>query len=411
MKNILTKKTLTNPHNILSFLIIVFSILVSLYYLDAFHVRYPNNRVNLSEEEIKSHAKDIIMRCKDPSKTNPQECYKEKLISVTKTYGISTSHKILISLQDSEPLTQNCHVLAHYMSREAYLRSERDFYNLIDNVDISACGGGFLHGVLETYIAKNETILDENGIIKSSFTNEVCGRGENTYKQLACAHLMGHIFLLNTYGSIQEALPSCANLRAEWQYICYDGLFMEDHQKLMLAEHGISPSVVLNKEYIASMEKECNTHTGLAGMACWKEMAEMYAHTYGYDPKIIYEGCLRAPNEESKNECYFKGVEVMAPYTYGFDTKEKLLLICSFYENKAHYSDCTSRIMLGIVFNSFKLVPRGVTLCKNVNPQYKEQCFDSLVFMLRNAFVVGGTQERYAVCKLLDAPYDTKCAN
>lgn len=351
-------------------------------------------RVNLSTEEIEDRIKVISEECLNLEGEKKQDCYKSQLISLTKQYGITTSEKILFTLQERDDTLRSCHVIAHYMSREAYERDPRGLFKLLDTLDINSCGGGLMHGALEAYLAKEK----KDGLT-TAVVEDICGRSTNERRQTTCAHLMGHMALINTYGNVDEALPLCESLRYQWHYMCYDGLFMEDHQKLALSEHGIMPMPAQNKEYIDKMESDCAKYEGIPLKTCWKEMAEMYAHIYGYDPYRVWKECSKAPANELVNECYLKGAELLAMYPYYFDNAEKVTSICSFYSNSWQYTDCTRRILSAMIYNSTRFITRGITLCQNIPINYINSCFYSLQQILQS--VVPDPVKRKELCTRL----------
>lgn len=363
----------------------------SFYYFDILHVRYRNSLINLSPVQIKDVTKNILDQCFDLVGGKKTDCYKQSLVSLTKKYGISTSESILYTLQDTDATLRSCHVIAHYMSREAYERKPSDFYNLVDTLNVNSCGGGFLHGTLESYLGHGQS-----GDLTNAIVEDICGRGKDIMRQTGCAHLMGHIALINTYGNVKDALPLCESLRYQWHYMCYDGLFMEDHQKLALVEHGIMNMPEQNKDYIDKMESDCAKYNGVPLKACWKEMAEMYAHIYGYDPYRIWKECSKAPNNDLLNECYLKGAELMAMYPYYFDSAERITPICSFYSNSLSYNECTYRILSAMIYNSTKFITRGITLCNNIPQDHTGTCFNSLAQILTK--VVPSTDKRKPLC-------------
>lgn len=373
------------------------------YYLNVFTLRYPNLKINLTQKEITLEVLRISTLCTTDNYTEKQECYKDELVTLTKKYGILTSEEVLNRAQEIDGRLRSCHVIAHYMAREAYNRNPREFNDLADTLSVTTCGGGYVHGVLETYLAQehNQETFDKKTVEK------ICGRSADSYRELACIHLMGHIALLNAYGNIDEALPLCESLKTKWQYMCFDGLFMEDHQKLMLVEHGIMPMPEQNKAYIDKMEKACRQYTGTPEKACWKEMAEMYAHIYGYEPAMIFEECSKAPKTHLVNECYLKGVEILVTFPYNFDTKERLVPVCSPYkDNSFEYRGCTDRIIMALIYNSIKFIPRALTLCSNIELSNQDMCFNTLSKRLKENLQ---GKNRSIECGMLPELYRNAC--
>lgn len=384
-------------------LILVTVLVVSvLIVTDPLGLRHHNNEISLTPEKIERFASETAAKCTGPNSAGKQDCYKEELMALTKKYGLANGEQILLALQDKDGFARSCHVIAHYMSHEAYARSPGDFYELIDTLNVNSCGSGFLHGVLEAYTGEHPEIP-----VDGEFASTICGRGNDDYRKKTCVHFVGHIFLLNAYGNLEEALPLCETVRNEWKYNCYDGIFMEDHQKLILADHGMAELPVLDKAYISKLEAKCMESSGPMGQACWTEMAEIYAHAYGYKPDIIFTNCKKAQTDTYAQECYFKGVVAMSIYP-GFDTEEPLTALCNFYSYDGKlYDRCNQHLLSSLIYNSPKFTSRGVTLCTNVVSNYRHLCFTHLANRLQG--IIKDRTMRASVCGLLPQSYLQMC--
>lgn len=224
-----------------------------------------------------------------------------------------------------------------------------------------------------------------------------------------CVHFMGHVFILNAYGELAEALPLCQSIKNEWQFDCYDGIFMEDHQKLILSDHGIMPIPPMTPEYVQGLVKKCNEYDGIMGSACWTEMAEIYAHTYGYQPDIIFKGCSNAKSAQFAKNCYLKGVIAMSTY-YTFNTPETLVSLCSYYGKDPNtYAECTYNLLSSLMYYSPKFAPRGIMLCLNIQEQYQPQCYGYLSERLKTLVV--NRSERSQLCSTMPDVYKAACVN
>ena len=369
MLNYFTK----NPKKVLLLLNIILA-LGLVFSLQIIWKNYPQNENEtenlLLSSEVSKMAGEIFSECKKSNSWH--ECYKVELSKTTKTYGLKTGTEILNLVQAQDPNSRNCHVISHFMSREAIKRNPNNLDQLLDELDVNACGSGFLHGVLEAYVGMHPALKIED------FANEVCNRGTE-YKKRMCAHFIGHVFLLNTEGDLQLAVGLCHKLQDAWLFDCLDGAFMEDHQKLALVEHEVAKQPVLNDEYIKQMENTCAKFKQRAElMACWTEMAEMYAHTYGYDAEIIYKNCLRAKDLQDQRACYGKGVVVMAIYM-GFESEQKIQSLCKHYKTSPQDEQwCVSSVLSALIYYSPKFVDRGITACGLVSPDLQAWCFEKL---------------------------------
>ncbi|MBP9782756.1 MAG: hypothetical protein KBC50_03445 [Candidatus Pacebacteria bacterium] len=405
LKLVVQKKNLSSKKAkiIYTVLFVFFSVSVALYVGTNFtKIIYKNDKVSITKTKAAELATSIKEECSTPDGNKKQDCYKFELRKAVRMYGLANGEAILLALQDTDDFAKSCHVIAHNMASEAYRRNPGDFYKLIESVNVNACGSGFLHGVLEAYATANPEIP-----IDGDFTNKICGQGNNEYRKRTCVHFVGHVFLINTFGNLEEALLLCKDLRQEWHFNCYDGIFMEDHQKLILAEHGMFPLPKLDKDYFNKIEGFCLKTEGVMAKACWTEMAEMYAHAYGYVPDIIFKNCSKAQTSEFDRDCYSKGVIAMAVYP-GFDTPSKLTSLCAYYlQDMKLYDSCTQVLISSLIYNSPKFTPRGVTLCSSVPSSYANTCFNLVNDRLRA--VVTNKKDRAQYCSYLPEVFRGVC--
>lgn len=389
--------------NSIAILILVLSVLsASVITFDLFNFRIENNEQRLTSSEIEGYATTIFETCTHQDGTNRQDCYGNTLKKITSSYGLTSAEQVLFALQDKDPFAQSCHVIAHRMSNAAYKIDPRDFTHIVDTVDITSCGGGFLHGILGAYADDHPNLT-----IDGAFGEAICDHGD-PYRINSCMHFIGHMFILDTLGNLEQALPRCEGIREALRFNCYDGIFMEDHQKLMLSEHGIVPLPVLDKNYFNIIEKKCLNSSGIMAQACWTEMAEMYAHGYRYDPTIIYNNCSKAQTSDFAKSCYLKGVNAMAIYP-GFDTKPKLLSLCAPYiNNSSSYNHCSYILISALLFNSPKFTSRAITYCEANKSEYADYCYNTISERLRVAVKDSSIRNQY--CAMLPTSYSKKCA-
>lgn len=392
-----------NRHNSFALGIIIISVLISIFIVrDPLHLQYSNAVLNLKPTEIRDLSSHLFNSCGTGKERS--ECYKTRLEQITKKYGMANGEAVLLSLQDLDDSTKNCHVIAHYMSQEAYKRSPWEFYKLVDSINVNACGSGFLHGILEAYIGDHPEI-----VVDGAFGNKLCGRGDDFYRQRMCIHFIGHIFLLNAYGNLEEVLPLCSSVKKEWQFDCYDGLFMEDHQKVILSDHGISPLPANDEAYVSGLEKRCATYEAPAGTACWSEMAEVYAHSFGYNSDIIFNRCSKANTPQFKLDCYFKGVIALAVYPT-FNSPKSLVGLCSYLINEPkNYIDCVHVLTSALMYYSPKFIERGSGFCASIPTTYREKCFVNLTGLMKD--FVKKPEERTQLCSFVPEGYKKICLN
>lgn len=352
------------------------------------------------DSDTLNEAERIVSVCREKKW---HECYKSELVGLTREKGLRFGEIALSFLQDIDPESRNCHVLAHFMAREAIKRDPSQWKILLDSINVGACGSGFLHGILEARIG-----IDPSLKVDAALAEEICGIGNDAYKKRMCFHFMGHVFLVDTEGDISAALPQCRRVSIfQFRYECFDGLFMEDHQKLALAEHGSAPLPDITQSYVEKLSSECRKYSREEGQACWQEMGEIYAKLYSYNPSKVYEGCGKAPTGVERQSCYLKGVVVMAVYT-GFDTEIALREICAPYSGKNEtYRSCIYTALSSFMFYSPKYIDRGIILCASLIADHQQDCFKTLVDALKA--VVPSSPEQKFYCERVPVAYRRLC--
>lgn len=352
------------------------------------------------EQDPRPIAEQIARSC---AIKRSESCYTDELVSLVKK-NFALAEQALTALQDIDPSTKSCHVLAHYMGREALKKDPSQWLALTDAVDVLACGSGFLHGVLEGHLSASPGIT-----LTSALSQEVCDRGQDSYRKRMCTHFMGHFFLVDTSGKLDEAFPQCQGVNPALRFDCFDGMFMEDHQKLALAEHKIFPAPEYTAAYAKSLEKGCGRYQDEKNLACWVEMAEVYAKTYGYDAQTIYKQCNEnAPTDAARQSCYSKGIVILATFPYDVSAK-KLTEICEpFAGQRDKFQGCASQLISSLMYYSAKFTTRGISFCASAAGEHKRPCFQELGNQLK--MLVKSSAERETLCDTAPEEFKELCA-
>jgi len=329
-----------------------------------------------------------------------ESCYTDELVLLVKKENFALAEQTLLALQDIDPSTKSCHVVAHYMGREALKKNPSKWLALADTVDVLACGSGFLHGVLEGHLSASPGIT-----LTSALSQEVCDRGADSYRKRMCTHFMGHFFVVDTSGKLDEAFPQCQGVNPALRFDCFDGMFMEDHQKIALTEHNILPAPEYTPAYAKSLEKSCGRYQGDKNIACWVEMAEVYAKTYGYDAKTIYNQCNdNASTDSARQSCYSKGIVILATFPYDVSAKQLTAICEPFALQGGKFEGCASQLISSLMYYSAKFTTRGITFCAGAPSEHKRPCFRELGRQL--ASLVPSREERVTLCE--SAPEEVK---
>ena len=351
-----------------------------------------------SDPQILSSAKQVAQSC---SSGDREKCYEASFKSLIDTYDFSYAEQTLYALQDIDPMTKSCHVLAHALSRDAVRKNPSDWLSLFDSVDVNACGSGFLHGVLEAHLGD-----DPDTKFDGALSEKVCDRGTDDYRKRMCTHFMGHFFTVNVNDHVDLAVPYCDGVNPSMKFDCLDGLFMEHNQKIALTDHQLASAPVYTPEYAKSLENDCVPQTGTAASACWTEMAEVYAKTFGYNADIVYDHCLAG--KQFSQSCYSKGQTILATYPMDL-TPTQITDICKFYKTENGTKGCINNVIDSFMYYSPKFTSRGLTLCENI-PQYGDWCVETLGKRLLS--IVPSVADRQLYCQTATSDkYKNLCAN
>lgn len=349
--------------------------------------------------EIQGIAKQIEKTCFGTSK---EKCYETEFIRLTRNKDLFYSESVLYELQGIDPFTRSCHVLAHRISEAATRKDPASWRKLIERVNVFTCGSGFLHGILEAHTSSNP-----NFHITPSVINDICSIGPQE-KRNTCAHMFAHLYFIENDGRISPSLAICKKIRKELEFNCYIGIFMEDHQKNIMVDHGLVKAPVMNVAYADSLRRACNSYSGLIASACWVEMAEIFAKTYDYDQKKVYENCYTAPEEGERRQCYLKGIVILSTYPT-YDTAEELTGICGSYSNvNTEYGVCVHFIISALMHYSSHFVDRGIMVCSSIKESFRESCFKDLGDQLKINVQLLSDRER--LCKDAQDSYKKFCS-
>lgn len=352
-----------------------------------------------SGPEAKTTAGVIFEVC---LRENKEKCYKKEFTKLTKDEGIFFAQDTLYALQDFDPQIRHCHVLAHEIARIATIEDPSEWKKLLDKVDLNQCGGGFFHGVLEAH-----TGSDPSFKITSENIKELCQGDridDKEFRVRTCAHILGHLTMVETEGKIEPALSICAELSETLAYECYNGVFMEDSFKTSLAVHGLAELPVRDKPRLDRQRARCFNYKGLEASSCWTDMAEIFIEYYDYDPVIAYKLCNEAPEDLSRTSCYKKAVTLMA-ISPSYDKVERLVGPCKpFLKDDQNFNQCNGYMLAGLLFYSPKFTPRAVSLCSNIPQYHQGSCFKRIGELLE--MNVPALPERETLCK--NAPDEFK---
>ena len=365
----------------------------------------PNNtrRIDTNHQlaETKIAAQNITKTC---AQTDREKCYVGQFTSITRSKGLEFAQKTLYDAQDIDPKLRDCHVLSHKISDAATQQHPEAWRDLIERADIETCGGGFLHGVIETHIG-----YDPKFTLNRETIADICNQGKRDYKERSCSHIMGHLLLVDANAKVDPALSICNQIvDPTMNRECATGVFMEDSFKTILADHGLAQIPVRDKARMDRQTSRCLNYQGLAGEGCWVDLAEIFAEFYNFDPPKVYESCYSAPTKSEAQQCYMKAVILMAD-SANFDSSSNLLAECTPYTSDTLlYKQCTDFIVSSLMHYSPKFTNRGVALCSNIGAEFQEYCFRDLGQQLK--VTTPALSDRQELCTGTPEKYLNLCA-
>ncbi len=241
----------------------------------------------------------------------PETCYTQNFKGITKQHGLAYALDTLAALQKQGGSSAGCHFIGHVVAHEAVANSPANWPEVMRQLPVEACTGGFLMGLLEArkqfepdFKLGADTISGTCKVIKQQQGSE---GAEQT-----CVHTMGHLVLVEARGDIAKALAMCAALEDAYYYECASGTFMENIYRRNLVAHGTKEKLVWNGAELQRQKQLCSSHTGTAGKACWRELSHMLIQTSKRDMAKVFTACQGSGNNANSTACYMHAVGVMA---------------------------------------------------------------------------------------------------
>lgn len=387
-----------NPLIIINiFLFLIFFALTFHFFIRPLIVDKPIDKTSLAKE-----AQAIADSCRQK---DVEKCYEQKLAILSQNQGLTYAEQTLDALQDIDPFTRSCHVLAHRISEAATRRNPDSWEKFLAEVDVNACGGGFLHGILEAHTSSNPDF-----VISSQAIDELCSTG-SFGRRIMCSHMLAHLVLLQKNGKMEDALTTCDGIRDELRFQCFDGLYMETHQKNIMVDHGLVKPPEYTKAYAKELAQKCDSFDGIRAKACWTEMAEVFAKANNYNKERVFQGCNTSQKEANRISCYLeKGVAILVTYP-AYYSLEKIKGVCDPYKNdKSLFTTCLQTSISALMNYTVKFTDRAVSICSNVaEDKSKKDCFTYVGEWLKRKDT--SLNEREDLCKNAPEPYKKICAN
>ena len=336
-----------------------------------------------------------------------QDCLGEEFASLVEPYGFSFMKDALRHFQNIDVSTRNCHVIGHKITQKLTNRDPERWLEILDQIDPSGCGGGFMHGVLEV-----KTGIDTDFEITRATFEEICKKSYSNGPDTSCAHILGHLTLFQKEGNLESALEVCTGLSGNYLFECYGGIFMEDSFRTNFVDHGLEAPPIRNKDWFLKQLARCKKYNTLEYVeaGCFYDLAEVAAQVNDYVAKGAYEVCLNQTRwPQSKERCYVRASYIVAtapiPKIDNMDFSE----LCGLFpENGKVEQKCINETVGALMSYSLNFIDRANAFCKTRDANNREMCFSRI----RGEIVseISLPEEREQFCLRLPAPYRRNCS-
>ncbi len=321
-----------------------------------------------SATESGSDAYDYCLDQKHWDGINKENCYSKYFKQISEENGASYAFDALATLQQIDSTTLGCHLIAHGIGWGAYLKDPNDWRELIQTMN-PGCSYGAIHGVIENYVAT----LPE-GKLPKELVPSICGESPRA----DCNHIIGHLILVQTKGSIDEALDYCRVFQDNKTQLnfCFTGVFMEYQTALNLIDHGLAPKSWLDwPARVPELEKMCRSYSGDEGASCWEEIIHAALVKFNNDPEQIFAFCSTSQLVDGALRCRRHAIGVMtAAYEYDLD---KMKPMCDIPQKNdpSFKNDCYAS-MAGSTLSTLPNDTKKVSdFCESLDTQYQSACF------------------------------------
>jgi len=206
--------------------------------------------------------------------------------------------------------TVGCHFKAHMTAFNEIKQNPDQWEDVLSKYSVSECTGGYLMGVLEGRKAFDPSFkLDSKTSVATCKSLEKNSSAKKT--EMTCMHTMGHLFLTEKKGDLDQALKICSQVPGKHISECYAGVFMESIYKLNLHAHNLAEIGAWNSDDVKKQIIICNSYLGKRTQACWREISHMLVHLTNRDSEEIHRLCGQAKNLEARDECYIHSVAIL----------------------------------------------------------------------------------------------------
>ena len=302
-------------------------------------------------------------------------CFGLLFNNFSKKHSFEQSYNVLNELKQISPQTKVCHTLAHAIATEEVTKNPSQWEDVFTQLPFEECSYGYIHGILEGKYRSDPNFKITAALIDRICNSQVVNR-KNTAGKKSCSHGFGHILIVQQEGDVETSLNICRKTSKEIQYHCFGGVFMENIIKEDLAEHEIDHLPILNKEYLNTQKKYCNSFLNPEQTACWERIAIIISPIMNSSKEDSIRYCLEAKTEVAQNECIMSvlGTIVVAELKKG--EKSIDMNICDYYESDKLYKECIKKVETNIILSAVEFEPIVRDFCNNLKVPYNTVCHD-----------------------------------
>lgn len=343
-------------------------------------------------------AKRIVSFCKDD--TYYQNCYEKRFALLGKLYPIQFVADVLRNVWNLDQKTLSCHTISHRIGLSEVEKNPSDWKKLLQDSDPQFCSGGLFHGILEGHAQSDPAFSLEKSSLES-----LCLDPKNLYYQGSCAHILGHILLVEKNGVVADSVQSCGKLSAGLSDQCYSGVFMENMVRTNLIDHGIGERIPWNQDTTVKFGQLCLDYSGKAANGCWGEMGHLYSAVNNDNSKTVFNLCNSAPDASFAENCYLHAASKMGVTLHDNAMASQ---VCDVYspENKPRVS-CITQVLSVMITTSPQFFSRASLLCSHQPDALQESCFRQLGQKLGEKVSID-TRDKW--CATLEAKFRASCS-
>lgn len=370
-KSFLRKLPLFKRPSLLSIIAFFFVIIIAtdVIILLAISQKRQIERDQAEKQAVEKESQSMLTKCNATDRWNG--CYSDMFAKLAKEYDLSFTLKLLEAINKKDQRVTDCHVIAHKIMTEEVAKHPDKWQLLLRIVDPNICNYGFIHGIIEGKMRVDPTFTLNSKTIPSfceAMLNEKGSRGVDQ----TCAHIVGHVLLVQTHADIAKAVKICESIPVYLQKECASGIFMENFTRENLVAHGLAEFIPWDDQTIAEMENICRQYDGNIAYGCWQEISHLYNHRARLTPSLVLQDCQKAPSETLKKACFLHGVATFIQNRNA--DAEYFASVCTAFSDNSFVEQCMSIAVKSLLNSTLEPRKAAISFCL-AQKRSKNECF------------------------------------